>query len=132
MADITSDTSQNEKAWFNEISWKQGLIVAILSFLFGGSGGGFVATKTSQAQGISQDAADGRYLTKEKADVNYLAIEAADKRGEKRDKQFDRIEQKIDANQQKNENDQKENKNLLIEILQNQKAQKWIYLQANK
>lgn len=115
---MTEETSQNDKNWFASQDWRTNVVLAVIAILFSSLSGGFsgatVASKSVSPQGITQETADVRYLTKDEAD----------KRSEKRDKQFDRIELKIDANQQKNENEQKEQMKVLLEILQNQKSSK--------
>lgn len=79
------DNENNEKSWFSDLSWKTALIVAGLSTLFGGgAGGALVATKAVQAQGLNQDQADVRYLTKDEAgrwrDVRDRQFDAMDKK----------------------------------------------------
>lgn len=78
MADITSTTSQ-EKAWFANVDWRTNALLVLLATVFGFSGGS-IAPKGS-AQGISQDAADVRYITKDEAN----------RRADARDRQFEEI-----------------------------------------
>ena len=85
---MENSLEQNEpKSWHSDLSWKTALLSAILALVVGGgSGAGIVASKTIKVEGLTQDQADNRYLTKDEAD----------KRSAKRDIQTDRIEIKID------------------------------------
>lgn len=68
------------------MSWKTALIVAALSSVCGGGAGvSLLATKAVQSQGLNQDQADVRYLTKEEAN----------RRGDMRDKQFEEIRREM-------------------------------------
>ncbi len=65
---MPDETSQTEKSWFSAISWKTAVILSVLAFVSGGTGGGaLVATKGVAAAGVTQDQADVRYLSKEEA-----------------------------------------------------------------
>lgn len=83
---MNNETSNDEsKSWFPDLSLKNLVITALLATVFGGGGAGIVGSRKN---------AD--CLTQDQADVRYLSIAEADKRAAKRDIQADRIEIKID------------------------------------
>ena len=83
---MTADNTTENKSWFSDLSWKTAIICALLSVIVGGSSGaGIVATKAVQTNGISQDQADVRYLTKSEADQRAAA----------RDRQIEKFEKEV-------------------------------------
>ena len=79
-------TSQSEtKSGFSDTSWKAALILAAIGFISGGTGGGIAAKGAAHAEGLSQEAADVRYLSKEEAE----------KRAAKRDAQVEDLRKSI-------------------------------------
>lgn len=69
---MTEETSQ-DKSWLSEVSWKATVVYVVLSIIGGGAtGAGLIATKAVSAQpnnGITQDQADVRYLSKTEAET---------------------------------------------------------------
>lgn len=85
MAEDTSTTSP-EKNWLTEMSWKTMLIYAALSIVTGGvTSVGVASSKVVAAQGLNQDQADVRYITKEEAN----------RRSDVRDRQFEEIKRSM-------------------------------------
>jgi hypothetical protein len=82
---MTAENS-SEKSWFSDLSWKTAVVCGLLSVIVGGSSGaGVVATKAVQTNGITQDQADVRYLSKTEAEARSAA----------RDKQFQDIRKEM-------------------------------------
>lgn len=66
MDNETTSQAENPKSWFSDISWKAALILAAIGFVSGGTGG--IATKATKAEGLTPEAADVRYLSKDEAE----------------------------------------------------------------
>lgn len=82
MADDTSTTSQ-ERPWFANFDWRTNALLIVLASVFGFSGG--AVAPNGSAQGMSQDQADVRYLTKEEGN----------RRADARDKQINDIQREM-------------------------------------
>ena len=66
---MENPTSTEQKGFFSDISWKSAIICTALSIVAGGSvGGGVVASKGVKVEGLNQDQADIRYVTKDEAE----------------------------------------------------------------
>lgn len=75
--DNKNSNAEEKTSFFSDFSWKSAVIFSFLAFVFGGTGGGtLVATKGVKAEGLSQDQADVRYVTKAEKDRQ---VEARDK-----------------------------------------------------
>lgn len=61
---MSSETTSREKNWFVDVNWRTNAIFLFIS-IFGGFSGATIAPTKSTAQGITQDQADVRYITKE-------------------------------------------------------------------
>lgn len=83
MEENTSTTSQQDRHWFANFDWRTNAVLILLASVFGFSGGA-VAPK-STAQGITQDSADVRYITKEEGN----------RRADARDRQVDEIKKSM-------------------------------------
>jgi len=83
VADVTSETTSQEKNWFADVNWRTNAIFLFIS-IFGGFSGATIAPKTT-AQGMTQDAADVRYITKEEGN----------RRADARDKQISDIQREM-------------------------------------